>query len=250
MTALLLSSVSGALLGCAMLVTVGAAVQVAVGAGLSVVCGPVMLLWLGPAVGVPVLLCLNLIVSAVATAFGPGGVRWDDAVLASLATLAGCVVASALPALPEGLLKGLTAAVLVLVALPRPPVPGAAPSAASVRGGIGLAGLLTGLLTVWTATPGPITPMALARGGRSGSEIRRTMQPIGVVGYGAALAWVGLPSHGGLEPGAFAWLIGATLLGTGVGFDLRRRIGPARVVLVVRIVAAAAAALLILSLFR
>ena len=62
-----LHSVSVAWIGCMALVLAGAAVQVAVGAGLSVICGPFLLLWFGTAVGVPTLLCLNLLVSVVAT---------------------------------------------------------------------------------------------------------------------------------------------------------------------------------------
>ena len=231
------------------LVFAGAALQVAVGAGLSVVCGFFILLWLGTAIGVPTLLCLNLLVSVVATVCGWTGVRWEDVTLASGATLVGCIVGSIIPSLPEGVLKSITACVLVAIALPRPRLSGVAPSAASARAGIGLAGLITGALTVWTATPGPITPVALARGGRSGSEIRRTMQPVSVVGYGAALAWIGGPPIGAFGTGVFTWPIVATLLGTNFGF-LLRPINPARVVTLIRIVASVAASLLFASLFR
>ncbi len=232
------------------LVVVGAAVQVAVGAGLSVVCGFFLLLWLGTAVGVPTLLCLNLLVSVMATGFGGTNVRWGDVVLASGATLAGCVAASVLPSLPESVLKGMTACVLIPVALPRPPVPGVLPSEIAAKAGITLAALVTGALTVWTATPGPITPVAMARGGRSGADIRRTMQPVSVVGYGAAIAWGGTPQIGLVGAGLLAGLIAATLIGTGAGFFLRPKINPARVVLLIRIVAGVAAVLLLLSLFR
>jgi hypothetical protein len=235
---------------CMALVFVGAAIQVAVGAGLSVVCGSFLLLWLGAAIGVPTLLCLNLLVSVVATAFGGTSVRWGDVVLASGATLAGCGAASVLPSFPEPVLKEMTACVLVAVALPRPPVPGVLPSEASARVGISLAALMTGALTVWTATPGPITPVAMARGGRSGADIRRTMQPVSVAGYGAALVWGGTPRIDIVGAGVFAGLIAAALLGTGAGFFLRPKINPARVVLLIRVVAGAATVLLLLSLFR
>jgi hypothetical protein len=245
-----LHSVSVAWIGCLALVLAGAAVQVAVGAGLSVICGPFLLLWFGTAVGVPTLLCLNLMVSVLATACGGAGVRWGDVALASSATLAGCAAASALPSLPDGVLKGMTACVLIAVALPRPPAPESLPSTASVWAGVSLAGLVTGALTVWTATPGPITPVALARAGRSGSDIRRTMQPISIVGYGAALAWIGAPPISAFGTEALGWLIGAVLVGTGMGFRLRQAIDPACVVLLVRIVAAAAALLLFAALLR
>jgi uncharacterized protein len=245
---LALHSVSVAWIACLALVVVGAAVQVAVGAGLSVVCGPFLLLWVGSAIGVPILLCLNLLISVVATACGLSGVRWGDVALASCATLAGCAAGLVVPSLPDAVLKAMTACVLIAVALPRPPAPERRPSAASIRAGVGLAGLVTGALTVWTATPGPITPVALPRAGRSGSDIRRTMQPISIVGYGAALAWVDPSPISAFGTAAFAWLIGAVLVGTGLGFRLRQIIDPTRIVLLVRIVAAAAAVLLFAAL--
>jgi hypothetical protein len=246
---LTLHAVPVAWIGCTALALAGAAIQVAVGAGLSVVCGPFLLLWLGSAVGVPTLLCLNLLVSVVATACGIVGVRWGDFALASIATLAGCIAASALPSFPEPVLKGMTACILIAAALPSPPIPESSPSTASVRAGVSLAGFVTGALTVWTATPGPITPVALARAGRSGSDIRRTMQPVSIVGYGAALAWAGAPPlRSTFGTAAFAWLAGAVLVGTGLGFRLRQIIDPARVVLLVRVIAAAAALLLFATL--
>ena len=233
---------------CTVLIAVGAAIQVTVGAGLSVVCGFFLLLWLGAEAGVRTLLCLNLLVSIVATIGGRAGVRWNDVVLASGATLAGCVIASVLPSLPDPVLKGLTACILIVVALPRSHTSGSSPSEQFARAGITLASFVTGALTVWTGTPGPITPVAMARGGRSGAEIRSTMQPVSVVGYGAALAWGGLPRVETIGPGLSFGLIVATLVGTGVGFVLRPRINPSRVVPLIRTVAVAAACLLLLSL--
>ena len=234
---------------CTILVIAGAAVQVAVGAGLSVVCGFLLILWLGTAAGVSTLLCLNFVVSVVATGCGGTRLRWRDVFLVSGATLAGCAAASVLPSLPEGLLKGTTACVLIVIALPRPPLPGAPPSHAAANAGLALAGLVTGMLTVWTAVPGPITPVVMARAGRSGAEIRRTMQPVSVVGYGAALAWGGATSVGTVGRAILVGLIAATLLGTGLGFLLRPRLDPAHVVLVIRSVAGVAALVLVFSLF-
>ena len=205
----------------AVLVASGAAIQVAIGAGLSVVCGSFLLLWLGLGVGVPVLLCLNLLVSIIATAFGGMNVRWGDVLLASGATLVGCGVAALLPALPDSVLKGITACVLAVAALPRPGSAEHPPSERSARTGITLASLLTGALTVWTATPGPVTPVAMARGGRSGADIRRTMQPVSIIGYGAALIGGGPLRIDVVGPGIFASLVAATLLGTAAGFILR-----------------------------
>ena len=235
---------------CLILVVAGAAIQVAVGAGLSVVCGAFMLLWLGPKAAIPILLGLNLLVSIVATFVDARAVVWRDAVLAAAATLAGCFVASLIPGLPDSLLKIVTAVVLLVVALPRPPSPDNSPSAAAGATGIGIAGLVTGAVTVWTATPGPIIPMALARVGRSGADIRRAMQPISIVGYGAALFWVGWPARSTIVGRPFALLVGATLLGVAAGFWLRAWISPPRVILLVRVTAGVAAILLVASVLR
>ncbi len=237
-------------IACAGLVILGAAVQVAVGAGLSVVSGAFVMLWLGPVVGVPVLLCLNLVVSVVATCFGGWRLRWGDVALASAATLAGCLAASAAPVLPDRVLKAMTAGVLVAIALPRPRVAGLAPSRIVGDSGVALAGLVTGALTVWTATPGPITPVTLAWAGRSGVEIRRAMQPIGVLAYAAALAWAGGPPVRVVGAGVLGGLVAATLAGIGLGFVLRQRLDAARVVVLVRVVAGVAAGLLMISVLR
>lgn len=244
------SELTPSLISCMALVLIGSAVQVAVGAGLSVICGPFLMLWLGPTTGLPILLSLNLLISAVATGCDSRNVRWSDAVLAGGATLAGCVFASVVPGLSDGVLKLVTACVLVVVALPRPPRPDKPPSTSSATAGITLAGLVTGILTVWTATPGPITPVALARAGRSGLDIRRTMQPISLVGYGAALAWVGLPATRSVSDGHFLALLLTTLVGLGAGYAIRPRIDAGRVTLLIRIVAAAAAVLLVASVLR
>ncbi len=244
---LALQAVLLAWIGCVVLVVSGAAIQVAAGAGLSVVCGTPLILLLGPSVGIPVLLCLNLLVSIVATACGFAGVRWADAALASGATLAGCGIAWSLPPISDVVLKVMTACMLVVIALPRPPVPEDRPSALSVRIGVALASLASGALTVWTATPGPIVPVAFARAGLSGADIRRTMQPISVVGYGVALACVGAVPVISAGTALLAWLVGATIVGTALGFLLRSVIAPARVVLLIRSIAAVAALLLLVS---
>jgi hypothetical protein len=232
------------------LVFTGAAIQVAVGAGLSVVCGPFILVWLGAKAGVPVLLCLNLLVSMAATVFGIEGVRWNDVLLASGATLVGIAAAFALPPLPDAVVKGVMSGVLVVVAVLPPPAPGVLFSEFYTRASIVLAGLVTGALTAWTASPGPVMPLAMARGGRSGDVIRKTMQPVSIVGYGAALVWTGAPDLLGVGAGTFAGLVAATLIGTGAGFIMRRKVNAAHVVLLIRIIAGAAALLLLLSLFR
>ncbi len=76
------------------------------------------------------------------------------------------------------------------------------------------------------------------------------MQPVSIVGYGAALAWGGLSKVGTIGPGILSGLLAATLVGTGVGFVLRPKVNPSRVVLLIRVVAMVAACLLLLSLFH
>ena len=231
---------------CMALVAAGAAIQVAVGAGLSIVCGAALFLWLGTAVGIPVLLLPNLLVALVATALGGVRLRWGDVALSSGSILLGCAAAAVLPSIPEAALKGITAAVLLLAALPRPtaPVTGFDKGWAGIAG----AGIVTGMLTLWTASPGPVTPVALARAGRSGDEVRRVMQPVSCVGYGVALAVAGLPTTSATGAGILWSLITACLAGAGCGFMLRPRIEPGRVVKLIRLIAVAAAALLLLSL--
>ena len=97
---------------------------------------------------------------------------------------------------------------------------------------------------------GPISPVAMARAGRSGTEIQRTMQPISIVGYGAAFLLGGPPALAAAGACTPAGLIAAALLGTGLGFAMRRRVAPALVVRLVRFVACVGAVLLISSLFR
>lgn len=247
---LVLAPLTPSLMACMALVLIGSAVQVAVGAGLSVICGFSLMLWLGPAVAVPILLCLNLLVSVVATGCDSRSIRWPDAVLAATATIAGCLFAAVMPALPDAVLRLVTAGVLIIVALPRPSAPTRLSNPASAAMKITLASLVTGALTVWTATPGPIMPVAFARAGRSGIDIRRTMQPISMVGYGAALAWVGPSAADAIGDGPFLLLVAATLAGIAAGYALRPRISADRVTLLIRVVAAAAAALLIVSVLR
>lgn len=233
---------------CIALVAAGAAIQVAVGAGLSIVCGAALFLWLGTGAGVPVLLLLNLLVSILGTALGGVRLRWGDVALASGSILLGCAAAALLPPIPEAALKAMTAAVLLLAALPRRPARGAASASDQDWKGIAGAGVVTGMLTLWTASPGPVTPVALARAGRSGNEVRRVMQPVSCVGYGVALAVTGLPSTSATGAGLLWSLIAACLVGAGCGFTLRPRIEPGRVVTLIRLIAVVAAGLLLLSL--
>jgi len=229
------------------LAALGAGVQVFVGAGLSIVCGPALVLVLGTATGVPTLLGLNLMVSVVALGGGFAQVRWPDVALAGAATLIGCAIALAAPRLPDTIVKLTIAGVLLFVAL-RPPPQAVADRQMPIPWSLGGASLVSGVLTVWTATPSPLVPAALLRGGRTGGQIRQTMQPISVLAFGAALlfldrrevAWPGAETLGALAA--------AALLGSLAGFWSRRRFDPALVRTLLRAIAGIAAVLLAASL--
>ncbi len=229
------------------LVLLGAGVQVAVGAGLSVVCGTFLLLTLGPSLAVSVLLILNLIVSLAATAAAPRLVLWRDVALVSLAALLGSVTAEILPPLPGPMLKPVTACVLIVIALRRPSFSKGARTRLSLLP-IALGGFLSGVLTVWTATPGPVVPATLSQAGRTGDEIRRTMQPISIIGYGIGIACVGAADMAGaLQWSGLPLLSAGALVGSAGGLYLRRFVRPGWVVATVRSIAAGAALILLAS---
>jgi len=238
--------VSPWLLVLAPLVALGAGVQVFVGAGLSIVCGPALILASGTAVGVPTLLALNLLVSVVALAGGVAQVRWADVALAGAATLCGCAVALAAPRLPDAVVKLTIAGVLLFVALRRPPA-AVFTRPVPIPWSLGAASLVSGVLTVWTATPSPLVPAALLRGGRTGGQIRQTMQPISVLAFAAALLF--LDGQAVAWPGVeiFAVLGAAAILGSLGGFWARRRFDPGLVRSLLRLVAGVAAIVLAAS---
>ena len=227
----------------------GALVQVTTGAGLSVVCGACLIVVLGVHAAVPLLLLLNLLVSVVATAGGARAVAWRDVGLVALAsTLGSAVAVPMLPYISADALKLVTAAVLLLIALRRPSRGGTA----GWRGTwlVGIAGLASGMLTAWTATPGPVVPIGMAYAGRGGETIRRAMQPISIWGYGCALALLGAPPtlHALALPEMVPFGL-ATLAGSLLGLPARHLVPADRVAPAVRVIAALAAVTLIASAF-
>ncbi|WP_170773190.1 TSUP family transporter [Ruegeria lacuscaerulensis] len=201
-------------------IVLGAGLQVGVGIGFSIVVAPVMMVLLGTATAVPVLLMLNTLVSLVAT--DPQVWRRDrglvrDAVLACLAGIAlGLLI---YPLLSERAVLFLTAALLLI---------GVATSLIPFGQNIGPSGFrtisgLSGLATVWAATPGPLMVLGLLAVGRSPQAARKLVQPVALVAYGSAFAL-----HLALDWTAFAgapWLVpfaAATVLGSVLG----RLIGP------------------------
>lgn len=199
---------------------IGAVLQVGVGIGFSIVAGPPMMVLLGTSVAVPVLLMLNTLVSAVALDWR----LWLSEKKTIKTAIMGCLVGVALglvvyPYLSEQIVLGLTA-VLLLVGVLTTLIP--LRSMIGSRGFAAISGL-SGLATVWAATPGPLMVFGLIATGRSPRDTRKLVQPIALIAYGVALLLHSLVDGGGFAqaPGVWAF-VAATLLGSFLG----RLIGP------------------------
>ncbi|WP_282153323.1 TSUP family transporter [Ruegeria atlantica] len=164
-------------------ICLGAMLQVGVGIGFSIIAGPPMMILLGTSTAVPVLLLLNTFVSVVAT---DRHVLKNNRQLIRTAVIGCCVgVAAGLvvyPFLSEAFVLALTACLLLI---------GLITTLLPLRGSIGNAGFsvvtgLSGLATVWAATPGPLMVFGLIAKGRSAKEVAKLVQPIALVAYGIA----------------------------------------------------------------
>ncbi|WP_282121448.1 TSUP family transporter [Ruegeria atlantica] len=164
-------------------ICLGAMLQVGVGIGFSIIAGPPMMILLGTSTAVPVLLLLNTFVSVVAT---DRHVLKNNHQLIRIAVISCCVgVAAGLvvyPFLSEAFVLVLTACLLLI---------GLISTLLPLRGSIGNAGFsvvtgLSGLATVWAATPGPLMVFGLIAKGRSAKEVAKLVQPIALVAYGIA----------------------------------------------------------------
>ncbi len=164
-------------------ICLGAMLQVGVGIGFSIIAGPPMMILLGTSTAVPILLLLNTLVSIVAT---DRHVLKNNKPLILNAIIACCVgVAAGLtvyPLLNEAFVLALTACLLLI---------GLITTLLPLRGTIGRFGFsaitgLSGLATVWAATPGPLMVFGLIAKGRSAKEVAKLVQPIALVAYGIA----------------------------------------------------------------
>lgn len=198
----------------------GALLQVGVGIGFSIVAGPPMMVLLGTSTAVPILLMLNTLVSVIAIEWRV----WVSDRKTIITAIFGCLVGVILglvvyPYLTEQIVLALTASLLLLgvvtTLLPRLPDAG--------TGGFMAISGLSGLATVWAATPGPLMVFGLIANGRSARDIRRLVQPIAFVAYGIALLLHSL--FDGTEfvqiPGVWAFGL-ATVFGSILG----RLVGP------------------------
>lgn len=164
-------------------ICLGAMLQVGVGIGFSIIAGPPMMILLGTSTAVPVLLLLNTFVSLVAT---DRHILKNNRQLIRTAVIGCCIgVAGGLvvyPFLSEAFVLALTACLLLI---------GLITTLLPLRGSIGNAGFsvvtgLSGLATVWAATPGPLMVFGLIAKGRSAKEVAKLVQPIALVAYGIA----------------------------------------------------------------
>jgi uncharacterized membrane protein YfcA len=167
----------------------GATLQVGVGVGFSIVVAPIMMVMFGTATAVPVLLMLNTLVSAAAIdtrVWAAGRSLIKNAIL-------GCLIGIVLgllvyPYLSERVVLSLTATLLLI---------GVITTLVPMKSHISLLGYktvsgLSGLATVWAATPGPLMMFGLLAIGQPPKEARKLVQPIALVAYGVAFALHGL----------------------------------------------------------
>lgn len=164
-------------------IAIGALLQVGIGIGFSIVVGPLMFLQLGTETAVPLLLLLNVVVSLVAT---PGSFQRSEIRVVGMSALA-CVLGIGVgiliyPHLTEAMVLAIAGVLLVIGAMTTllPKTKMGEQILLPVSG-------LSGLATVWAATPGPLMAVGLILSGRSMSQVRRLVQPIALVGYGVAL---------------------------------------------------------------
>ena len=207
-------------------IVAGATLQVGVGVGFSIVVAPLMMVLLGTATAVPVLLMLNTLVSAIAVdtrIWSTGRTLIGNAILGSLAGIVlGLLV---YPYLSERIVLSLTAVLLLI---------GVASTLVPMKSNISLFGYrtvsgLSGLATVWAATPGPLMMFGLLAVGRSAKEARRLVQPVALVAYGVAFTlhavtgWQTFANADGLVQFALAATVGS-ILGRLIGPKLPQNI--------------------------
>jgi hypothetical protein len=175
---------------------------------------------------VPVLLFLNTLVSAVAV----DARIWSAGRKLIGSAILGCLVGIALgvlvyPYLSEKIVLTLTAS-LLLVGVVTTMVP--MKSNISLFGYKAVSGL-SGLATVWAATPGPLMMFGLLAIGRPAREARKLVQPIALIAYGVAFAlhiltdWQTFAGTTGLPKFALAAAFGS-ILGRLIGPKLPQNI--------------------------
>lgn len=201
-------------------IAAGAIVQAGVGIGFSVVVAPVMMVLLGTGTAVPVLLLLNTIVSVAALDWRLPRQDLHLIVIATSGCLCGIVIGLVVyPSLSEAVILSLTAFLLLLGVLTM-----MIPFTSEIgRGGFLAVSVLTGLATVWAATPGPLMVFGLLAVGQAPHQVRKLVQPIALVAYGVAFA-LHLASDGSAIASAPALI--PFVLAASTGAIAGRMIGP------------------------
>jgi uncharacterized membrane protein YfcA len=198
----------------------GGLLQVGIGIGFSVLVGPLLFLTIGPASAVPLLLLLNVVVSLIAT---PGAVTAQDRTPVfrlALACVAGIAIGIVIyPYLSPATVLAIAGTMLVVGAL----VAFLPVSEAGKRAILPVSGL-SGLATVWAATPGPLMALGLIMAGHPGARVRKLVQPIALIGYSVALLLHGPAGWAYIvDQPMLAWYLAAAIIGSLLG----RMLGPA-----------------------
>ncbi len=198
----------------------GAMLQAGVGIGFSILAGPPMMILLGTTTAVPMLLLLNTVVSAVATDRQVLKAHRQTIRTAIIGCLIGVVAGLVVyPWLSEAFVLALTASLLLI---------GFVTTLLPLRRSLGTAGFstvsgLSGLATVWAATPGPLMVFGLIAKGRTAKEVAKLVQPIALVAYGIAFLLHSLSETQAFAYGPQLWgFVALTLIGSFFG----RAVGP------------------------
>jgi len=213
-------------------VVVGAMLQVGTGIGFSIIAGPPAMVILGTSIAVPLLLLLNTIVSLVATDWRRLAADRKSILIA----IGGCLAGIGLGALTFSLLS--EAAVLAITATLL--LIGVVTTFFSIPvqtlGFVVVSGL-AGLATVWAATPGPLMVFGLLALGRPAAQVRRLVQPIALVAYGASLLLHGSSGLNALvATPALIFLVGATVSGSLLGLMIGPYLPRKVIVIAIRII--------------
>ncbi len=206
-------------------ISIGALLQVGIGIGFSIVVGPLLFLQIGTESAVPILLLLNMVVSAIAT---PGTVSRIDRQVVMTAAFA-CVLGIGMgiviyPYLTEAMVLAIAGGLLVFGAISTfLPI-----STTGKRALLPISGL-SGLATVWAATPGPLMALGLILADYPVAKVRKLVQPIALVGYSlafllhATVSWDRIVSDPRLSMFLIATVLGS-LIGRWVGPSLPRAV--------------------------
>ena len=198
----------------------GATLQVGVGIGFSIVVAPIMMLMLGTATAVPVLLMLNTLVSALALERR----LWVQEKALIGKAIVGCLVGILLGLLVYSYLSERAVLVLTASILLVGVVASLLPVASQLGArGFNLISGVSGLATVWAATPGPLMVLGFLALGRSADEVRKLVQPVALVAYGVAFILRGFADWTSVSEAPWLLEFGiATIAGSLLG----RLIGP------------------------